>query len=1286
MKKQSTWPSLLSFFILCLLPQLAQTQQLNLSWQPRQDLNVLLPPTVRVYETNGKLADGAPVRAMYTTIDLRDKNLQLRAVGDPANRQTTKQAYDQYDAIFAINGGYFAPTSSVSLYVADGEVKAPGISKYHERFITRGAFGLVNGKPEITWTANPTGNLVYKYQQPHKASQQAPTAKAGTRWLPSQAVGGGPVLVKNRKVLDVGEIEGFGVPHRGRNPRSAIGYLNEHTLVTMVVDGRQGASAGVTTVELAQMMQELGCIDALNLDGGGSSAMVAADEVVNLPVDVPNGNRNSLRLNATALVLTELDNSPKRKITYIDTDSPYYTERGLWRDTNHANFYGATLSRQATANTHNSATYTFQSIITGKYQLATWWTVDTSTNASEVPYVLHRGQKTDTLYLHQDSFATSGRWNVLGNFILGPEDYLEVLAQGKGKKVVTDAVRLVALETFPEMPARRGDLRLAVISDLNSGLGAVTYEWQVDSIMQRIPRIWQPDLVVCGGDMVAGQGVSEVAALEKMWQGFEEHIAAPLRKAGLPFAFTLGNHDGSRSFQVEHQAAGTYWTQAQNLPALQFIDKSHFPYYYSFVHGDAFFVSWEASSPEITEENLQWLARQFATPQAQHAKFRFVLGHMPLYSVAQGRDSKGNLLNNPEKLRQLLQKYKVHTYISGHQHAYYPGKRGALELLNAGAAGSGPRSWLTLDKAPANTITLMDVFYEQDTVIYTTYTIGAEKAERMAVFDERELPAIITGENGFLLRRDVPLAEQATGTFYTTHTPQTGVGSASATIKGDMLYLSGAITDPKIKLNRRETTAGLYQGQHLQQGQLLYPLIVNARKGSFSGKIELTEDLQELLSAGALYIGLGTTQQLRAQLYPASNQAPAAVAVSSHNSRNVYAVRQTEALFKVSWEKAVDPDGDILAYTYQLARDKDFRDVIWSKPTGRETSIKLQEQDWFALMGNTAVGQPVTFYQRILTTDGRHLSTGPTSVLQLMKSTEPLEDFVEVPAPNYVFAGKIQDTGAGYGAKWDKYGKLWLASYDGTLYIQNADGSDAPFSPLTQVSVNGETYNLRTIGGMGLDADGNILIARNRTLLKIDAATGEGMAAWEVPGNGRAITSPRANEKGEIYAMSLFGEDPNYVLQQSKTQPHTFELLRTFELPGRILAREFAMAPDGLTLYFPNPGSPYIQVYSSKDGSTYDMQENISSIAAGCNAIEVGPGNTLWTAVRSSGVVPATFHVRDEQTKKMWTLPLPELNGAEARGLGVSANGDTLIFCSWDKEGGFYKYVLKKEAGTASAK
>ncbi|SFG32186.1 phosphodiester glycosidase family protein [Pontibacter chinhatensis] len=1281
MKKRFT---LLTSFILILLASEAQAQKLN--WEPREDLNILLPASIKVYETDGTLSDGAPVRAMYARVDLRDKNLKLRAVGDPANRQTTLEHYQDNDAILAINGGYFAATRSVSLYITDGELIEPGVFKSKSGVLTRGAFGMVNGKPEIAWTHSPLGDLIYRYSLPNQPGQLVPTAKTGRLWLPEQAVGGGPMLVKEGKLVDVGPIEGFGASHLGRHPRTAIGYPDEHTLVMVVVDGRQGASAGATILELAKIMQDLGCVEAVNLDGGGSSAMVAAGEVVNIPTDVPNGNRNSLRKNANALVLTEQQARPKRDITYIDTDSEQYTEYGLWRNTNHASYYGTSLSRQAAATSaYNKAKYHFKSIAKGKYQLAAWWTVDTSSNAQHVPYVLHRDGKTDTLHVNQKTFATSGRWNVLGNFILGPGDFLELLGQGKGKKVVADAIRLVAIEKYPELPARRGDLRLAVISDLNSGLGAATYEWQVDSIMQRIPRIWQPDLVVCGGDMVAGQGVSEAETLEKMWRGFDTQIAAPLRKANIPFAFTLGNHDGSRSFAMERNAAGSYWTKPGHLPNLKFIDKSHFPYYYSFVHGDAFFVSWEASSPEITEENLAWMEAQFARPEAQKAKYRFVLGHMPLYAVAQERDSKGNLLNNPEKLQQLLEKYKVHTYISGHQHAYYPGKRGNLELLNAGAAGSGPRSWLTLDKAPMNTVTLVDIFYDQDTLIYTTYDIGKEASEDMVVFDEKVLPQFIESVNGYLIRRDVSITNMASGAFSTFHqlndAPTSGTGIAEVQVRNGKVYFSGDFSG----LQDKVSGIVLHRGRHTELGEEVLPLKLksrNGREGSFNGSMDVPAGFEELLSVGAFHIRIKTHKnpdgELRAQLYPATNQAPAAVKVGSHNARNVYAVRDTEALYSVKWEKAVDPDGDFVSYTYQLASDTAFRSIRLHKSTGRVASIKLREQDWYALLQNAAEGQAVTFYHRIVASDGKHVTYGTAQAFRLMKSNEPLEDFVEVPAPNYKLEGKIAD-GAGYGAKWDKQGKLWLASYSGTLQIINADGSDAPFSPLEKVTVNGQEYNLRNTSGISVDADGNILVARNRHILKIDASTGTGIAAWEVPAGSRAILTPRINGKGEIYAMSLFGEDPNYVIKQSEKEPHTFELVRTIELPERILSREFTMTSDGKTLYFPNSGSPYIQVYTSQDGVKYKHQENITSIAAGCNAIEIGPNNTLWTAVRASGVVPATFHFRDEQNKKMWTLELPELDGAEARGLGVSPDGKTLIFCSWDKGGGFYKYVLEEE-------
>jgi len=68
-----------------------------------------------------------------------------------------------------------------------------------------------------------------------------------------------------------------------RHPRTAIGVLENGNWVMVVVDGRQEQSCGMTLLELSQFMQALGCKDALNLDGGGSSVMIVKNEVVNSP-------------------------------------------------------------------------------------------------------------------------------------------------------------------------------------------------------------------------------------------------------------------------------------------------------------------------------------------------------------------------------------------------------------------------------------------------------------------------------------------------------------------------------------------------------------------------------------------------------------------------------------------------------------------------------------------------------------------------------------------------------------------------------------------------------------------------------------------------------------------------------------------------------------------------------------------------------------------------------------------------------------------------------------------
>ena len=99
----------------------------------------------------------------------------------------------------------------------------------------------------------------------------------------------GPALVKDSAIVDgIDSVEvdtNFGNHSiQGNQPRTGVGVLGTNHLVFIVVDGRStNYSRGVTMPEFAQMFKDLGCVSAYNLDGGGSSAMVFNNELVNRP-------------------------------------------------------------------------------------------------------------------------------------------------------------------------------------------------------------------------------------------------------------------------------------------------------------------------------------------------------------------------------------------------------------------------------------------------------------------------------------------------------------------------------------------------------------------------------------------------------------------------------------------------------------------------------------------------------------------------------------------------------------------------------------------------------------------------------------------------------------------------------------------------------------------------------------------------------------------------------------------------------------------------------------------
>lgn len=293
-------------------------------------------------------------------------------------------------------------------------------------------------------------------------------------------------------------------------------------------------------------------------------------------------------------------------------------------------------------------------------------------------------------------------------------------------------------------------MRVVLIADLNESYGSTYYEKYVDSTLTYIEK-WQPDLVLCAGDMIAGQSLAlSEEEIRAMWAGFDETIGQPLRNMEIPFAFTLGNHDGSGSGNYDHERnlAKEYWSEY--LPDLDYIDYDYFPFYYSFTFDDLFVISWDASNHLITQEEIGWIEEQLSQELAKGASKRIILGHLPLYAVAEGRNREGEILKNADDLFEIMKRNNVDYYFSGHHHAWYPAEKEGLKMIHSGAQGSGPRPLIGSDLPPHRTITLLERENGSSTFRITTFDLE----NNMELISPEELPAVIEGINGKIERYD----------------------------------------------------------------------------------------------------------------------------------------------------------------------------------------------------------------------------------------------------------------------------------------------------------------------------------------------------------------------------------------------------------------------------------------------------------------------------------------------------------------------------------------------------
>lgn len=249
---------------LCLTPAVSLAKSLPYSLTPapapREECYIsdteFLDDTIHVVIEHIRRDDSDYHVAHVTIADPSQLRTAVVSLKSPDILKTTSHLTKKNWGIVAVNGDFYS-LRTTGYIVRQGQLIRSSHQKIRDLLLIddNGDFHLVQAPTKET-----TMPVVEKYNIVNTLSF-------------------GPALVIDGEVAKIRP----DYPFEGRDdgPRTAIGQIDALSYVMVVVDGRIKNSKGVTHAELAQFMCDIGCKQALNLDGGGTSTMVFHDVVIN---------------------------------------------------------------------------------------------------------------------------------------------------------------------------------------------------------------------------------------------------------------------------------------------------------------------------------------------------------------------------------------------------------------------------------------------------------------------------------------------------------------------------------------------------------------------------------------------------------------------------------------------------------------------------------------------------------------------------------------------------------------------------------------------------------------------------------------------------------------------------------------------------------------------------------------------------------------------------------------------------------------------------------------------
>ena len=268
-----------------------------------------LPKGVHIFFTNDSL-EGKPNRAFYVCANLNQKNLLFTTQIGNGKRFTPAEYFEKEEKpLLVVNATFFefVHNSNLNVVIKDREIVAyniqsiPGKGKdtftYRHPFLS--AIGISKKrKADIAWLYTDSTNqfplasqtAVNAYKDSFAIIKKDQLSQHGNfkKWKMQTAIGGGPVLVQNgvTKISNNEEIKFAGKAILDKHPRTAMGYTKDGQLIIMAVEGRfPGKAEGANLEQLSHLLIGVGCEEALNLDGGGSSCLLVNGKQTITPSD-----------------------------------------------------------------------------------------------------------------------------------------------------------------------------------------------------------------------------------------------------------------------------------------------------------------------------------------------------------------------------------------------------------------------------------------------------------------------------------------------------------------------------------------------------------------------------------------------------------------------------------------------------------------------------------------------------------------------------------------------------------------------------------------------------------------------------------------------------------------------------------------------------------------------------------------------------------------------------------------------------------------------------------------